>query len=66
MGARVLVPDLAEPGPDREAIRGYLETDYDYPAELKAVADDLEGGQGGGLRVSSPARLATSCNGRWT
>src|SRR4051812_37383075 len=25
-----------------EAIRGYLESDYDYPAELQAVADDLE------------------------
>lgn len=25
-----------------EAIRGYLETDYDYPAELRAVAADLE------------------------
>jgi pyruvate,water dikinase len=30
------------PAPVLEAIRGYLEVDYDYPAELKAVADDLE------------------------
>ena len=31
-----------DPAPIIEAIRGYLETDYDYPAELQAVADDLE------------------------
>ncbi|MCU1618728.1 MAG: Phosphoenolpyruvate-utilizing enzyme mobile region [Modestobacter sp.] len=30
------------PAPIIEAIRGYLETDYDYPAELRAVAEDLE------------------------
>jgi phosphohistidine swiveling domain-containing protein len=30
------------PAPIIEAIRGYLESDYDYPAELQAVADDLE------------------------
>lgn len=30
------------PAPTIEAIRGYLETDYDYPATIKAVADDLE------------------------
>ena len=30
------------PAPIIEAVRGYLETDYDYPAELQAVADDLE------------------------
>lgn len=30
------------PAPVIEAIRGYLEVDYDYPAELRAVADDLE------------------------
>ena len=31
-----------DPAPIIEAIRGYLESDYDYPAELQAVADDLE------------------------
>ena len=30
------------PAPILEAIRGYLETDYDYPAEIAAVAEDLE------------------------
>lgn len=30
------------PAPIIEAVRGYLEVDYDYPSELKAVADDLE------------------------
>ena len=30
------------PAPVLEAVRGYLEVDYDYPAELKSVADDLE------------------------
>jgi pyruvate,water dikinase len=30
------------PAPIIEAIRGYLEVDYDYPSELRAVADDLE------------------------
>jgi phosphoenolpyruvate synthase/pyruvate phosphate dikinase len=30
------------PAPIVEAVRGYLETDYDYPAELRAVATDLE------------------------
>src|SRR3954452_11765583 len=31
-----------DPAPIIEAIRGSLESDYDYPAELQAVADDLE------------------------
>src|ERR671920_117764 len=31
-----------DPTPIVEAIRGYLESDYDYPAELQAVADDLD------------------------
>jgi phosphohistidine swiveling domain-containing protein len=31
-----------DPAPIIEAIRGYLESDYDYPAELQAVADDLD------------------------
>ena len=33
--ARVRLPDVArEPAPIIEAVRGYLETDYDYPAAL--------------------------------
>ena len=43
------------PAPIIEAIRGYLETDYDYPAELKAVADDLEAAKAEALEGSSPA-----------
>jgi pyruvate,water dikinase len=31
-----------DPAPIIEAIRGYLASDYDYPANIKAVADDLE------------------------
>lgn len=31
-----------DPGPILEQIRGYLETDYDYPSALEAVAEDLE------------------------
>jgi pyruvate,water dikinase len=30
------------PAPILEALRGYLETDYDYPSSLDAVKDDLE------------------------
>ena len=30
------------PAPIVEAVRGYLETDYDYPAAIQAVRDDLE------------------------
>jgi phosphohistidine swiveling domain-containing protein len=30
------------PAPIIEAIRGYLEVDYDYPAEISAVAKDLQ------------------------
>jgi pyruvate,water dikinase len=30
------------PAPIVEAVRGYLETDYDYPAALRAVEDDLD------------------------
>jgi pyruvate,water dikinase len=30
------------PAPIIEAVRGYLETDYDFPAALEAVRDDLE------------------------
>ena len=31
-----------DPAPVVEAVRGYLESDYDYPAEIAAVAKDLE------------------------
>jgi phosphohistidine swiveling domain-containing protein len=31
-----------DPAPIVEAIRGYVATDYDYPANLKSVSDDLE------------------------
>jgi phosphohistidine swiveling domain-containing protein len=31
-----------DPAPILEAIRGYVATDYDYPANLRAVAEDLE------------------------
>ena len=31
-----------DPGPILEQIRGYLDTDYDYPSAQKAVAEDLE------------------------
>ncbi len=30
------------PAPILEAVRGYLATDYDYPANLQAIRDDLE------------------------
>jgi phosphohistidine swiveling domain-containing protein len=33
---------VEDPAPIIEALRGYLATDYDYPANIKAVADDLE------------------------
>ena len=33
------------PAPIVEAVRGYLETDYDYPAAIQAVRDDLGGAQ---------------------
>ncbi|MET0510444.1 MAG: PEP-utilizing enzyme [Thermoleophilaceae bacterium] len=31
-----------DPAPMIEAVRGYLATDYDYPANIAAVGDDLE------------------------
>jgi phosphohistidine swiveling domain-containing protein len=31
-----------EPGPILEAVRGYLESDYDYPAAIEGVRSDLE------------------------
>jgi pyruvate,water dikinase len=33
---------VEDPAPIVEAIRGYLATDYDYPANLQSVRDDLE------------------------
>ena len=33
---------VEDPAPIIEAVRGYLATDYDYPANIKSVADDLE------------------------
>ena len=33
------------PAPIVEAVRGYLETDYDYPAAIRAVRDDLAAAQ---------------------
>ncbi|MBV9819000.1 MAG: hypothetical protein JOZ07_11715 [Solirubrobacterales bacterium] len=33
---------VEDPAPIVEAIRGYVATDYDYPANLRAVSDDLE------------------------
>ncbi|HKP18288.1 MAG TPA: PEP-utilizing enzyme [Gaiellaceae bacterium] len=33
------------PAPVVEAVRGYLETDYDYPAAIQAVRDDLASAQ---------------------
>jgi len=34
---------VEDPAPIIEAIRGYVATDYDYPANLGAVREDLEG-----------------------
>jgi len=33
---------VEDPAPIIEAVRGYLATDYDYPANIKSVGDDLE------------------------
>ncbi len=33
---------VEDPAPIIEAIRGYVATDYDYPSNLRVVADDLE------------------------
>lgn len=45
------------PAPIVEAIRGYLEVDYDYPAELKAVGDDLEAAKATAFEgVEDPAK----------
>src|SRR5205085_1873975 len=53
------------PAPILEAVRGYLETDYDYPAAIAAVKEDLEAAvrelmegvpDGSGLRGGSAAR----------
>ena len=37
---------VEDPAPIIEAIRGYVATDYDYPSNLQAVRDDLEGAKG--------------------
>lgn len=34
-----------DPAPIIEAVRGYLEVDYDYPAEIQSVRDDLDAAQ---------------------
>jgi phosphohistidine swiveling domain-containing protein len=34
---------VEDPAPIIEAVRGYLATDYDYPANIQGVRDDLEG-----------------------
>ena len=55
---------VEDPAPIIEAVRGYLATDYDYPANIKSVADDLEaakrevhgGRRGRGPRASSSRR----------
>jgi phosphohistidine swiveling domain-containing protein len=36
---------MESPAPIVEAVRGYLETDYDYPAAIQAVRDDLAAAQ---------------------
>ena len=33
---------VEDPAPIIEAVRGYLATDYDYPANIRSVRDDLE------------------------
>jgi phosphohistidine swiveling domain-containing protein len=33
---------VENPAPILEAVRGYIETDYDYPAAIQGVKDDLE------------------------
>jgi phosphohistidine swiveling domain-containing protein len=38
-----------DPAPMIEAVRGYLATDYDYPANIGAVRDDLEAAKGEAL-----------------
>lgn len=48
---------VEDPAPIIEAIRGYVATDYDYPSNLKAVADDLEAAKQEAVRdVSGDAR----------
>ena len=56
-----------DPTPIVEAIRGYLETDYDYPAEIAAVAKDLEAAKAevhGRGRAEGPTGIG--CSRRWT
>src|SRR5207302_7797290 len=42
------------PAPIVEAIRGYLEVDYDFPSELRAVAEDLEAAKAEVMDVVPP------------
>ena len=44
-----------------EAVRGYLEADYDYPAEIAAVAKDLEAAK---AEASKASRARTSSGSR--
>jgi len=37
---------VEDPAPVIEALRGYLATDYDFPANIQAVRDDLEAAKG--------------------
>src|SRR5215218_6430317 len=60
---------VEDPAPIIEAIRGYVATDYDYPANLQSVRDDLEGatrdvlaGVDGGAREKLDAALRMSLN----
>ena len=55
-----------DPAPMIEAVRGYLATDYDYPANIAAVRDDLEaakrealdGVEGGDLQAALERSLS--------
>ncbi len=57
---------VEDPAPIVEAVRGYLATDYDYPAAIQAVRDDLEaakaevhGGRRGRGRATGCRRRST-------
>ena len=52
------------PAPIVEAVRGYLETDYDYPAAIAAVRDDLERPPGGAHGRRARRARARSGSGR--
>jgi len=43
VGARVHLPNrLRRPDPFLETVKGYIETDYDYPSHVKSLAEDIE------------------------